>query len=152
MLFDSPVICEYVMGKAKKIQALMPDKFKSLKIQALVDGMSDAAVSMRYEHFFRPKHLQCEDWYDRQYLALTCGLQYLDDRLDTDLNQELLFENLCVATFLSYADLRFSDKPFRKNYKKLYCWYDGYMQKHSFLEAAKAKDNPIPANITRLQK
>ena len=119
VLFDSPVICEYVMEKAKKIQALMPDKFKSLKIQALVDGMADAAVSMRYEHFFRPKHLQCEDWHDRQYLALTLGLQYLDNRLDKDLNQELLFENLCVATFLSYVDLRFSDKPFRKNYKKL---------------------------------
>lgn len=152
VLFDSPVICEYVMEKAKKIQALMPDKFKSLKIQALVDGMADAAVSMRYEHFFRPKHLQCEDWHDRQYLALTLGLQYLDNRLDKDLNQELLFENLCVATFLSYVDLRFSDKPFRKNYKKLYGWYEEYMQKHSFLEAAKAKEHPIPADITRLQK
>ena len=96
--------------------------------------------------------MQCEDWYDRQYLALTCGLQYLDDRLDTDLNQELLFENLCVATFLSYVDLRFSDKSFRKNYKKLYGWYEEYMQKHLFLEAAKAKDHPVPTNITRLQK
>ena len=151
-IFDSSVICEFIMDKTGKTTALMPDKFKSLKVQALVDGMADATVSMRYEHFFRPKHLQCEDWYDRQRLALSSGLKYLDESIDTKLNREILFENLCVATFLSYVDLRFSDEPFRKNYEKLYRWYDGYMQKHSFLETVKAKDHPIPANITRLQK
>ena len=151
-LFDSPVICEYIMEKSKKLQALMPDKFKSLKIQALVDGMADAAVSMRYERFFRPKHLQCDDWYDRQYLALTYGLQYLDSRLETILNQDLLFENLCVATFLSYIDLRFSDAVFRKNYSNVYSWYENFMKTHTFLEPSKAKDHPIPSDITRLQK
>ncbi len=151
-LFDSPVICEYIMDKAGKTQALMPDKFKSLKIQALVDGMADAAVSMRYERFFRPKHLQCDDWYDRQYLALTSGLQYLDSHLEANLNHNLLFENLCVATFLSYVDLRFPDGPFREDYKNLYSWYEEFMKNHSFLEPSKAKDHPTPSNITCLQK
>ena len=109
-IFDSSVICEFIMDKTGKTTALMPDKFKS------------------------------------------SGLKYLDQSIDIKLNQEILFENLCVATFLSYVDLRFSDEPFRKNYEKLYSWYDGYMQKHSFLETVKAKDHPIPANITRLQK
>ena len=151
-LFDSPVICEYIMDKAGKTKTLMPDKFKSLKIQALVDGMADAAVSMRYERFFRPKHLQCDDWYDRQHLALTSGLQYLDSHLKTTLSQEIVFENLCVVTFLSYIDLRFPEASFRKDYAKLYAWYDEFMNNHSFLAPAKAKDHPIPTNIMRLQK
>lgn len=151
-LFDSPVICEYIMERSGKSQALMSDKFKALKIQALVDGMADAAVSMRYERFFRPKHLQCDDWYDRQHLAMVSGLQYLDSRVTTTLSQEIAFESLCTATFLSYLDLRFPESSFRKNYDKLYAWYDEFMKKHPFLEPAKAKDHPIPTNITRLQK
>ena len=55
-IFDSSVICEYIMEKSKKTHQLMPNKFKLLKIQALVDGMADATVSMRYERFFRPNH------------------------------------------------------------------------------------------------
>lgn len=151
-LFDSPVICEYIMDKAGKSHALMPDKFKSLKIQALIDGMADAAVSMRYERFFRPKHLQCDDWHDRQYLALVSGLHYLESRVKTTLSQEIVFENLCTATLLSYLDLRFPESSFRKNYDTLYAWYDEFMKNHSFLEPAKAKDHPIPTNIMRLQK
>lgn len=151
-LFDSPVICEYIMDKAKKSESLMPNKIKSLKIQALVDGMADAAVSMRYERFFRPQHLQCNDWYDRQYMALTCGLQYLNSNLKSNLNDELLFENLCTATFLSYVNLRFANEPFQKTYNNLYNWYEEFMKKHPFLESSKAKDHPIPSNIVRLQK
>jgi glutathione S-transferase len=151
-IFDSSVICEYIMDKSGNTQALMPEKFKSLKIQALVDGMADAAVSMRYERFFRPKHSQCDDWYDRQCLALTYGLHYLNSHLEITLSQKILFENLCVSTFLSYIDLRFPEAPFRKNYQTLYCWYDEYMQNHPFLESTKAKDHPIPSNIMGLQK
>lgn len=151
-LFDSPVICEYIMEKAGRLKALMPNRLKSLKVQALVDGMADAAVSMRYEHFFRPKHLQSEDWYNRQHMALTKGLQYLESGLNSILNQEILFENLCTATFLSYLDLRFADSTFHKDYEKLYNWYEKFMKKHTFLEEAKAKDHEIPANITSLKK
>ncbi len=152
VLFDSPVICEYIMEKSGKLKALMPNKFNSLKIQALIDGMADAAVSMRYERFFRPKHLQCDDWYDRQYLALTSGLQYLESHFEDNLNHEILFENLCTTTFLSYLDLRFPDAPFHKDYRKLYDWNKEFMEKHAFLEPSTAKDHPIPANITCLQK
>lgn len=151
-LFDSSVICEYIMERAGKLNILMPNKIKSLKIQALIDGMADAAVSMRYEYFFRPKQQQCEDWYKRQYNALTNSLMYLESHLEDLLNLEILFENLCAATFISYLDLRFFDSPFHKEHIKLYKWYQNFMETHLFLEQAKAKDHPIPTNITRLQK
>lgn len=151
-IFDSPVICEYIMDKARKLEDLMPNRIKSLKIQALVDGMADAAISMRYEYFFRPKQLQCKDWYDRQQKAIMHGLSYLECHIKNILNHALLFENLCVATFLSYLDLRFSEEAFHRNYEKLYEWYQQFLQQHTFLEKSKAKDHPIPTNITCLQK
>ncbi len=69
IIFDSPVICEYLMEKSGMLEKLMPNRLRALKIQAMVDGINDAAVSMRYERFFRPSHLQSIDWYDRQYLT-----------------------------------------------------------------------------------
>lgn len=151
-IFDSPVICEYLMEKTGMLAKLMPNRFKSLKIQALVDGMNDAAISMRYERYFRPLHLQCNDWYDRQHLTLTRGLEYFEDNLEDQLNNLLLFENLCAATMLSYFEIRFADLGFAKTYPKLYHWYDKFIDSHPFLESAKAKDHPIPADILRLQK
>ena len=151
-IFDSAVICEYIIEKAKKSSKLMPNRIKSLKIQALIDGMADAAVSIRYERFFRPQHLQCEDWYNRQYLALESGLKYLNSNLKKCTEESLCFENLCIATFLSYIDLRFSDSTFRENYKNIFSWYDQFRKDQTKFEPAMAKDKPVPDNILRLNK
>jgi glutathione S-transferase len=148
-IFDSPVICEYLMEKSGMQSKLMPDRYQSLKIQALVDGICDAAIAMRYERFFRPTHLQCSDWYDRQQLALVSGLEYLDALPFTN---AILFENLCVVTLLSYLDIRFGESAFNRNYSNLYNWYVSFMKMHPFLEVARAKDHPIPVGVTRLQK
>ena len=148
-IFDSTVICEYLMEKSGMLEKLMPNRIKSLKIQSLVDGLADAAVAIRYELFFRPEHLRCLDWYDRQYLAFVSGLKYLDQ---FNLSIELRFENLCLATFLSYLEVRFSDSNFEQTFQNLYNCYADFMLAHPFLEAAKAKDHPVPAGITRLEK
>lgn len=151
-IYDSPVICEYIMEQSGKLNEFMPDKYKSLKVQALVDGMAEAAVSIRYERVFRPKHLQSIDWYDRQYMALNLGLKHLNDQCDSVLSQHLLFENLCVASFLSYVELRFPESDFQKDYKKLFAWYEKFIGTYPVLEAAKAKDKTPPSTIMRLEK
>ena len=148
-IFDSPVICEYLMEKSGMLEKLVPDRIKSLKIQALVDGIADAAVAIRYELFFRPAHLRCLDWHERQHLALVSGLEYLNK---SSLSMDIRFDTLCVAMLLSYLEIRFADAGFENTFKNLYEWYYGFMQKHPFLEASKAKDHPVPSGITRLEK
>jgi glutathione S-transferase len=148
-IFDSNVICEYLMEKSGIAEKLMPERIKSLKIQALVDGIADAAVAIRYELFFRPEHLRCLDWHERQQLALVSGLEYLNKN---SLSVDVRFDNLCVAMLLSYLEVRFADAVFENTFKNLYEWYYGFMQKHPFLEASKAKDCPVPSGIIRLEK
>lgn len=148
-IFDSTVICEYLMEKSGMTEKLMPNRIQSLKIQSLTDGIADAAVAIRYELFFRPSHLQCMDWCKRQHLAMHSGLEYLDK---LTLNQDVNFENLCVVTLLSYLDLRFSDENLKNKFQNLYNWHHQFMDLYPFLKAVKAKDPPIPDGIDRLEK
>lgn len=148
-IFDSPVICEYLMEKAGMVEKLMPNRIESLKIQALTDGIADAAVAIRYELFFRPSHLRCMDWCERQRLAMNNGLEYLNNYA---FNMEIHFENLCVATLLSYLDIRFADQNFGNKFTDLYGWFHKFMERYPFLKAANAKDHPIPPGITLLEK
>ncbi|MEI6628757.1 MAG: glutathione S-transferase N-terminal domain-containing protein [Alphaproteobacteria bacterium] len=148
-IFDSRVICEYLMEKSGMLEKLMPDRIKSLKIQALVDGIADAAVAIRYELFFRPVHLRCLDWHERQQLALVSGLEYLNK---SSLSMDIRFDNLCIVMLLSYLEFRFADAGFENTFKNLYEWYYEFMKNHPFLKDSKAKDHPVPSGITRLEK
>ena len=59
-LFDSPVICEYLdtlHGGRKLVEPSGPERFRTLRTQALCDGILDAAIVVFYEKQNRPKEL-----------------------------------------------------------------------------------------------
>ena len=57
-LFDSPVICEY-LDSHHKGRKLLPrkgrERWVALRLQAMADGLLDAAILTRYEGALRPK-------------------------------------------------------------------------------------------------
>ena len=57
-LFDSPVICEYLDSQHKR-RKLLPrkgrERWVALRLQAMGDGLLDAALLARYEGFLRPE-------------------------------------------------------------------------------------------------
>jgi glutathione S-transferase len=152
VIFDSKVICEYLLETSNNQHLFGKDRIQSLKIQALADGALDAAVLMRYEKFFKPQYLQSEDWYERQHLAVVSAIEYFNSNVDDLLSDALLFSNLCVAITIAYFELRFSSEPWRKNYLTLYKWYDDYCLKHEFLSECKPKDWPIPDSVECIKK
>lgn len=152
VIFDSTVICEYLIETSGNKKLWGANRLQALKMQTLIDGALDAAVLMRYERFFKPHYLQSEDWYERQRLAVVSVIEYIDSNVSTLLNNEILFANLCAAMMFSYIELRFQDQPWRKNYHRVYNWYDVYIAKHNFLNECKVKDWPIPDNIECLRK
>src|SRR6185312_7819428 len=64
-LFDSPVICEYLDSQHKG-RKLFPRKGRgrwvALRLQAMGDGLLDAALLVRYEGFLRPEDKRWSDW------------------------------------------------------------------------------------------
>ena len=68
-IFDSAVIVEYLdwlAGGGKIIPAEPKARFRSLTQQALADGISDAAVLLRYETLWREPDMRSEKWMAHQ--------------------------------------------------------------------------------------
>ena len=68
-LYDSRVICEYLdtlHQGARLFPAGGAERWEALRLQALGDGIMDAALLARYETFLRPEALRWTAWVDGQ--------------------------------------------------------------------------------------
>ncbi|MBX9977215.1 MAG: glutathione S-transferase N-terminal domain-containing protein [Alphaproteobacteria bacterium] len=149
-LYDSPVICEYLNDFAKGSLIPSQKKYVVLRIQALCDGILDAAVSARYETHSRPEHLRSKDWYDRQMQGVKAGLEALATE---SLDMEITLSSLCAAVTVAYLDLRYPDEPMAKIPKPLRNWFENFVGKHPWLTDILPKDIlPLPENRLMLEQ
>ncbi len=147
-LYDSPVICEYLIEQSGK-KELLENKWCNLRWQALADGIMDAGVLVRYETYFRPGHLQCKDWLNRQLSAIHRGLDILSQEKLCD---ALTLGTISIASALAYIDLRFKDSfDWKKGREQLASWYSA-LSLHPTLVQSKPIDCPLPTNLCSLQK
>lgn len=132
-LFDSPVICEYLDSKHKG-DKLFPAsgarRWKALRLQAIGDGILDAALLARYETAMRPENLRWTDWLDGQKRKLAQALDQLEKEAK-DLAGGLTIGQVTVACALGYLDFRFGDMNWRKGRPKLAAWYDKFSRRKS---------------------
>jgi glutathione S-transferase len=119
VLFDSPVICEYfdAIGSGP---SLIPrqgaERWRVLRLQALGDGMMDAAVE-RYVEAHRPEGQRLADWDRRQQAAIARCLADLEAA--DALTGALDLGKIAVGCALGYLDLRFADEPWRPDHPRL---------------------------------
>ncbi|MSP82081.1 MAG: glutathione S-transferase [Alphaproteobacteria bacterium] len=134
-LYDSPVICEYLDGQAKGrrlIPARGPKRFKVLKLQALGDGMLDAAVAVMMEKRFRPPEKLHQPDIDRQMGKITNGLDALDAMIAAkELGRAPTIGSIAVGCALGYLDFRFPDLKWRRGRPKLTRWFKGFAKRPS---------------------
>ena len=81
VLFDSPVICEYldsVAGGGKVFPAAGEARWAALRQQALGDGILDALILCRYEIAARPEDKRFAGWTDAQMKKAHQGLAALE--------------------------------------------------------------------------
>lgn len=132
-LFDSPVICEYLDSKHKG-DKLFPAsgarRWKALRLQAIGDGILDAALLARYETAMRPENLRWTDWLDGQKRKLAQALDQLEKEAK-DLAGGLTIGQVTVACALGYLDFRFGDMNWRKGRPKLAAWFDKFSRRKS---------------------
>ncbi len=138
-LFDSPVICEYLDSQAGgRLITLFPPagpaRWTALRLQALGDGLCDAAVLRRLETM-RPENLRSADWIARQTAAMVRSYDTLESWVD-DLSGPVTIGTLAVATALGYLDLRFGSDDWRAGRPRLTAWFQEASRRPSF-EATK---------------
>jgi glutathione S-transferase len=130
VLYDSRVVCEYLndLAQGSLIPATGKARWETLTLQALADGMLDAAVLARYEDAARPEALRWNDWKAAQLdkvetslAALNAEPQKLAGRVDLG--------SIAVGCTLWYLDLRFADWGWRERHPQVADWYATYGQR-----------------------
>ena len=125
-LYDSRVICEFLDTEGN-VFPMFPAhglRFRALRLQALGDGISDAAVLRRGEQG-RPSELARDAVIATQQSKIRRSLNVLES--DTPA-QHVDIGTIAVACALGYLDLRFPAEPWREGRPKLAAWYEAVMQ------------------------
>ncbi len=123
VLFDSPVICEYLDGLAngrKFFPAAGSARWTALRQQALGDGILDALILCRYETL-RPEDRRWSGWTDGQMKKAHQGLAAAERE---DLTGPRTIGHVTIGCTLGYLDFRFPDDGWRSRHPKLSTWYE----------------------------
>ena len=132
VLFDSPVICEYLDtlhdGEAL-FRAPGPERWAALRLQALADGALDALLLRRLEGL-RDAALQSEAWVARQVAAVDRVSDVLEGEAAT-LDGGLSIGAITAGCLLGYRDFRFDADGWRDGRPKLAAWYETFARRPS---------------------
>jgi glutathione S-transferase len=129
-LFDSRVILEYldhVAGGGRIIPQEPKARFAALRMQALADGLLDAALMRVYEGRWRSPEQHVAKWVEHQAGKITRTLDVLEAE-PPGLDAMPHVGQITVACALGYLDLRFAGE-WRKDYPKLVKWLDAFAAK-----------------------
>ena len=122
VLFDSPVICEYLDSLAtgrRFFPVAGPARWTALRQQALGDGILDALVLTRYETT-RPEERRWSGWTDGQLKKAHQGLAAVERE---DLSGPRTIGHVTFGCVFGYLDFRFPDDGWRGRHPKLAAWY-----------------------------
>ncbi len=134
-LFDSPVICEYIDSRGDALP-LFPThgapRWRALKLQAMADGIMDAAVAGRGE-MGKPREAARDATIARFKDAIVRTL----DALEAEPPHRLVdIGTIAVACALGYLDLRYAADPWRPAHPRLAAWYEAFAQNPGIAETA----------------
>jgi len=122
-LYDSRVICRYLdrQGRGPSLYTSeIVDPWDVLAVEALADGIMDAAVNVRYELVNRPGALRWTDWIEAQFARIMAAIDHLEARASWLGAPHI--GAYAVAAALEYLDFRHPDRPWRASRPKLARW------------------------------
>jgi len=132
ILFDSPVICEYLDSLCNTPRLFPSDgkqRWNALRLQALGDGIMDAAVG-RIMESRRPQQLQSQAVSDRCQAAVERAVNTLESEAES-LNGEFAIGQIAVAIAVEYLDFRFSAENWRQGRPNLTAWHESVANRPS---------------------
>ena len=124
-LFDSRVICRYLDDRAGgRLYPPPPRLWETLTLEALADGVLDAALLMRYETHVRPEAARSPAWIDGQWAKIARALDTVEDRWIAHLNGRFDMGQAALACALGYIGFRHAQRDWRTGRPLLSQWAD----------------------------
>ena len=136
-VFDSRVIVEFLddmAGGGKLIPASGPARFKVLTMQALADGIMDAAILTVYEQRFREEPMRSAKWVGHQQGKIDRALAVLERAPPQG---ALDIGHIAVACALGYLDLRFAG-AWRAGHPRIAAWLAAFAEAVPAFETTRA--------------
>jgi len=123
-LYDSPVICEYLDSLHEGQRLVPPEggaRWRQKRLEALADGILDAAVQIRIEGTQRPEDRRWTPWVERQTQAIARGLDALEEECQT-WGATFQIGQIALVCALGYLDFRFPAIAWRSGRPHLAAW------------------------------
>ena len=148
VLCNSPLICEYLDSRhhgARLIPPAGPERWRVLNLQALGDGIMDAAVLQTVERRTRPPEAQSEAWIARQQGKVTAALDALEQEVAAGHPAgpvspgTITLGTITLGCALGYLDFRFAQTPWREGRPALAAWYQAFARRPAMV-ATEHKD------------
>lgn len=133
-LFDSRVICAYFDDRADAgLYPRGPRRWETLTLEALADGVLDAALLMTYEARLRPEDRRWPDWVEAQWAKIARACTAVNERWMSHLSGPLDMGQIAVACALGYVDFRHGDRGWRSGNEALSAWYARFESRASLI-------------------
>ncbi|NQV85402.1 MAG: glutathione S-transferase N-terminal domain-containing protein [Rhodospirillales bacterium] len=139
VLFDSPVICEYLDSLHdgdKLFPASGEARWQALRLQALGDGMTDAGI-IRFLEIKRPEEFQYGKWMERQIAVVFRAMDALESDMDT-LEAGFTIGQISVACAIGWLDFRMPELDWRGDRPGLADWFEGVSERPSISKTVPA--------------
>jgi glutathione S-transferase len=115
-LFDSRVICEYLAASGRPT-SLFPNqgepRWRALSLQALGDGLMDAALLARYETTARPEAFQWQEWRSAQLHKVFACVEDVERSASSLKLDDPTIGEVTIGCALGYLDFRFPELDWR---------------------------------------
>ena len=132
VLYDSPVICEYLDSLHDGAKLYPPSggaRWTALRRQALADGMLDAGILRRLESM-RKDPERSASWIERQKTAVARAMDALEDEIST-LGPAITIGHVAIGCAIGWFDFRFPADNWRQNRPALAAWHAAFSERPS---------------------
>ena len=132
-IFDSRVICAYLDARGNG--GLYPQderRWDVLTLEALADGILDAALLMTYESRLRPEEIRWPEWVDGQWSKIERACAAANSLWIGHLAGPLNMGHIAMACALGYVDFRHGHRGWRKGNDALAAWFADFESRESF--------------------
>jgi glutathione S-transferase len=132
VILDSYVIVEYLneLAGGGLIPEYGPTRWRVKSDHSLLQGILDSMLLCRYENVMRPQGLHWKAWHDDHWNRVWTGMARFEARDDL-LSGPLTIAQIALVCVLGYADFRFADCGWHKNYPKLERFHQKMLERPS---------------------
>ncbi|QPM91251.1 glutathione S-transferase family protein [Pseudooceanicola algae] len=133
VICDSRVITRYLADLSGTDLYPQDRIWDVLTLEAMADGVMEAALTMAYEHRFRPPEMIFHDWVEAQWRKVIRTLVRIDQDWQAALAAPLDAAQIALGCGLGYLDMRHGARGWRDEAPTLARWYATFAERDAMV-------------------